>query len=114
MHNHSHNHDHSHGHSHQHADPATVPRGAFIAGIALNGAYVIVQVIATILAALTNAMVLLIAIGMMAFESISRLMHPEPVKGETVAWVAGLGIVINTVSALLCQPYCFSEAKTTT
>ena len=53
----------------------------------------------TILAALVNAVILLIAIGTIGYESIIRLRHPEPVKGVIVAWVAGLGIVINAVSA---------------
>lgn len=55
----------------------------------------------TILAALINAVILLIAIGTLGYESITRLWHPEPMQGGTVAWVAGIGIVINTVSAFL-------------
>jgi cobalt-zinc-cadmium efflux system protein len=55
----------------------------------------------TILAALINSVVLLIAIGTLGYESITRLQHPEPMQGGTVAWVAGLGIVINAVSAFL-------------
>ncbi len=55
----------------------------------------------TILAALINSVVLLIAIGTLGYESITRLKHPEPMQGGTVAWVAGLGIVINAVSAFL-------------
>jgi len=54
----------------------------------------------TILTALTNAVILLLAIGMLAYESIVRLSHPEPVQGGIVAWVAGVGIVVNGVSAL--------------
>ncbi len=56
----------------------------------------------TILAALVNAVILLVAIGIMGYESATRLLvKPEAVHGSTIAWVAGLGIVINTVSALL-------------
>lgn len=55
----------------------------------------------TILAALTNAVVLLLTIGMLGFESVNRLLHPRPVEGGIVAIVAGIGIVINLVSALL-------------
>lgn len=55
----------------------------------------------TILAALINAVILLIAIGTLGYESITRLWHPEPMQGGTVAWVAGIGIVVNTVSAFL-------------
>lgn len=55
----------------------------------------------TVLASLTNAVILLITIGAILWESIQRFRHPEPVAGGAVAWVAGVGIVINTVSALL-------------
>lgn len=55
----------------------------------------------TILSALLNAVILLIAIGILGYESIQRLSHPQPVQGGIVAWIAALGIVINTVSALL-------------
>lgn len=55
----------------------------------------------TILAALFNAILLLIAIGAIAWEAIQRFGHPEPVNGITVIAVAALGVVINTVTALL-------------
>ena len=55
----------------------------------------------TILAALTNAVVLLITIGMLGYESVHRLFHPKPVEGGMVAIVAGIGIIINLGSALL-------------
>jgi len=55
----------------------------------------------TVLAALTNAVVLLIAIGILGFESISRLLKPQPVQGGIIAWIAGAGILINSISAYL-------------
>lgn len=55
----------------------------------------------TILAALINAVVLLIAIGTLGYGSVSRLYHPVPVEGGVIAWVATLGIVINGISAFL-------------
>jgi len=55
----------------------------------------------TVLAALANAVVLLIAIGVLGVESVSRLFHPEPLRGDVVAWVAAVGIMINFISALL-------------
>jgi cobalt-zinc-cadmium efflux system protein len=55
----------------------------------------------TVLAALANAVVLLIAIGVLGYESFTRLFKPEPVSGGMIAWIAGLGIVINSVSAFL-------------
>jgi len=150
---HSHNEAHDHGHAgHQHHHPVTaadVVNKAFIAGIALNGIFVVVQAIAgllshsmalladaghnlgdvaslvlslaalrlarakptamytygykktTILASLTNAVILLITIGILGFESIARLLHPQPIEGGIVAIVAGIGIAINFGSALL-------------
>lgn len=55
----------------------------------------------TVLASLTNAVILLITIGAILWESFQRFRHPEPVVGGAVAWVAGLGLVVNTISALL-------------
>ncbi|MDQ3845376.1 MAG: cation diffusion facilitator family transporter [Bacteroidota bacterium] len=55
----------------------------------------------TILAALANAMILLIAIGVLGYESIHRLTRPQAVEGDVIAWVAGLGIIINSTSAFL-------------
>lgn len=54
-----------------------------------------------ILAALINALLLLVAVGAIAFEAITRLGDPRPVAGGTVIIVASIGIVINTVTALL-------------
>jgi cobalt-zinc-cadmium efflux system protein len=148
-HSHQHGHDHGHGHGHHHHPAPTVITGAFIAGIILNGLYVLVQIGAglftgsmallsdaghnlgdvaslalslfaikmakkpatqqftygyrktTIMAALANAVVLCIAIGILGYESIVRLLHPQPIAGDLVAWIAGLGIVINFGSAIL-------------
>jgi len=55
----------------------------------------------TVLAALVNAVVLLIAIGVLSYEAFTRLFNPEPVSGGVIAWVAALGIIINSVSAFL-------------
>ncbi len=55
----------------------------------------------SILAALTNAIVLMIACGAIGFEAIRRLMDPPPVMGTTMMIVAGIGIVVNTATALL-------------
>jgi cobalt-zinc-cadmium efflux system protein len=55
----------------------------------------------TVLAALANAVVLLIAIGILGFESFTRLFKPQPVEGSVIAWVAALGIIINGLSAFL-------------
>lgn len=55
----------------------------------------------SILAALFNAMFLLVAVGAIAWEAIGRIATPEPVAGMTVIVVAGIGILINTATALL-------------
>jgi cobalt-zinc-cadmium efflux system protein len=55
----------------------------------------------TVLAALFNAFILLISTGAIIFESIHRLMHPEPLPGKTIALVAAIGIVVNFSTAIL-------------
>jgi cobalt-zinc-cadmium efflux system protein len=55
----------------------------------------------TILAALANAVVLLIAVGAVALEAAQRLRHPGSVAAPTVIAVASLGIVVNGLSAWL-------------
>jgi len=55
----------------------------------------------SILAALFNAVFLLLAIGAIGYEAIRRFGHPEPVAGQTVMVVAGIGILINGVTAWL-------------
>jgi cobalt-zinc-cadmium efflux system protein len=141
--------DHEH-HSHLHApDFEHGNRKAFIAGICLNFAFVLAEVIAgviynsmalltdaghnasdvaslalsltafwmarkkstaeytygykktTVLAALANAVILLIAIGILGYESIKRLLRPEAIQGAMIAWIAGVGIIVNSVSAFL-------------
>jgi cobalt-zinc-cadmium efflux system protein len=56
---------------------------------------------ASILAAFINAMLLLVAMGSLAWEALHRLRSPEPVDGVTIMVVAGIGIVVNTATALL-------------
>jgi cobalt-zinc-cadmium efflux system protein len=55
----------------------------------------------SILAALFNAVFLLLAVGAIGWEAVVRLFTPEPVAGITVMVVAGIGIVINAVTAWL-------------
>lgn len=55
----------------------------------------------TILGALANAVLLLFAVGAIALEAVRRFGDPSPVPGATVMIVAGIGIVINTATALL-------------
>lgn len=139
-------HDHSaHGHAHA---PAEFGR-AFLIGIVLNTAFVIVEAAfgflsgsmalvadaghnlsdvlslalawaaavaakkpasarytygyksSTILAALANAGLLLVAVAGILFETLGRMREPPMVQGETMVWVAAVGIAINTATALL-------------
>lgn len=143
-------HDHQHTHSHSHSiEIDNSNRRAFIAGICLNVAFVIAELIAgfvynsmalltdaghnisdvaslvlslvafwmakrrstavytygykktTVLAALANSVVLLVAVGILGYESFSRLINPENVEGGVVAWIAAIGILINAISAML-------------
>ena len=55
----------------------------------------------TILAALMSSVALFIALGAMSWEAINRLFEPQPVAGGIVIVVAMIGVVINTVTALL-------------
>ncbi|UVI39273.1 cation diffusion facilitator family transporter [Qipengyuania spongiae] len=55
----------------------------------------------TILAALANAGLLLVAIGAILFETLRRVAEPAAVQGETMAIVAGIGIVINAGTAAM-------------
>jgi cobalt-zinc-cadmium efflux system protein len=56
---------------------------------------------ASILAAIANGVILLVATGAIAWEAINRFSEPDEVAGATVMIVAGIGIVINGISALL-------------
>lgn len=55
----------------------------------------------TVLVSLMNAVILLVAVGIIIAESITKLIHPQPVEGDAIAWVAGIGVVINAVTAWL-------------
>jgi cobalt-zinc-cadmium efflux system protein len=148
-------HHHAHGaephrtHSHDHHHAPARFDAAFAIGVALNGGFVIAEVVfglaansmallsdaahnfgdvlglllawgaawlarrppsaqrtygwgrSSVLAALVNAMVLLIGVGAIGVEAIQRLLAPEPVAETTVMVVAAIGIFINGGSALL-------------
>ncbi|HEY1015992.1 MAG TPA: cation diffusion facilitator family transporter [Herpetosiphonaceae bacterium] len=55
----------------------------------------------SILAAVANAVLLLVAVGGIAWEAIQRFGEPGSVAGTTVIWVAAIGCVINTATALM-------------
>ena len=148
-HTHSHHVGHAHGQGHGHGHRTGDFGRAFLVGVLLNSAFVVVEasygflsgsmalvadaghnlsdVLAlilawmasvaarrpassrftygfkssTILAALANAMLLSIAIGAILFETIHRLLDPAPVQGMIMVVIAGIGIAINTATALM-------------
>lgn len=55
----------------------------------------------TILSALANAVLLLAAVGAIAWEAVGRFARPEPVQGGVVMLVAAIGVAINGISAFL-------------
>ena len=55
----------------------------------------------SVLAALANAVLLLVAIGAIAWEAVGRFAHPEPVAGGAVMAVAAVGIAVNALTAWL-------------
>ena len=56
---------------------------------------------ASILAALANALFLLVAVGAIGLEAIQRLFRPEATEGGVVMAVAAVGIVVNGITAML-------------
>jgi cobalt-zinc-cadmium efflux system protein len=55
----------------------------------------------SILAALFNALILMMACGAIGWEAVQRFANPAPVAGVTVAVVAGIGVLVNGISAWL-------------
>lgn len=55
----------------------------------------------TVLVSLVNACILLVTVGVILVESIRKLIHPEPVNGDTIAVVAAIGVLINGFTAWL-------------
>lgn len=142
-------HDHHHHHHHSHSAVPERVGTAFVVGIILNAAFVIVEagvgfwtnslgllsdaghnlgdvlslVLAlyasklalkkpdkqytfgyrqsTILVALLNSILLVLAMGGVAYEAVVRLNSPQPLEGKLIILVASIGIVINASTALL-------------
>ncbi|MGM9803682.1 MAG: cation diffusion facilitator family transporter [Muribaculaceae bacterium] len=49
----------------------------------------------TILISVANAVILLVAVGMILIESIGKMVNPEPVEGNWIIIVAGTGVFVN-------------------
>lgn len=56
---------------------------------------------ATVNASVVNAIILHVAVALILVESINKLIHPVEVDGGTVAWVAGVGVIVNGLTAWL-------------
>lgn len=141
--------DHDHAHAHAHAHDGDDTGRAFAISVALNVTFVVVEVVAgivassvallsdaahnfgdvlglllawgalrlarrkpsrlrtygfrrtTILASLANAIMLLVTVGAVSWEAVGRFAHPAAPQGLTMLSVAGIGVVINTGSALM-------------
>jgi cobalt-zinc-cadmium efflux system protein len=71
---------------------ATVrPRGKYTYGLRKT----------TILVAILNAFLLFVAVAAIGWDSCNKLRNPQPVAGEQIMTVAGIGVIINTMTALL-------------
>ncbi len=55
----------------------------------------------TVLVALANAILLLIAVGAIIAESVRKMREPVAVDGLAVSWTAGVGILINGLTTVL-------------
>ena len=66
-----------------------------------NNQYTFGYAKSTTLVSLFNAILLLVAMGAIGWEAISRFGENHVVKGEYIAWVSGIGILINSLTAFL-------------
>ncbi|MDR2764085.1 MAG: cation diffusion facilitator family transporter [Tannerella sp.] len=55
----------------------------------------------TILVSLLNAVILLVAVGVIVAESVEKFLRPQPVEGGVIVAVAGVGVLINAFTAWL-------------
>ena len=60
---------------------------------------------ASVLISLFNALLLVCAVCVIVFESVSKLMEPAPVNGAAVSWTAAAGILVSGISALLLMRF---------
>ena len=55
----------------------------------------------TILISLANALLLLVAVGVIIGESVHKLREPSAIDGVVISWTAGVGILINGLTTVL-------------
>lgn len=76
--------------------------GAFrLANLKPKGKYTYGLKRTTILSSILNAMLLFLAVFFIGKDAVLKLQEPQPVGGTQVMIVAGIGVVINTITALL-------------
>lgn len=73
----------------------------YLAQRASNSHYTYGYKKSTILISLLNALLLLMAVGVIVAESVHKLRAPSTIDGAAVSWTAGVGILINGITALL-------------
>lgn len=66
----------------------------------------------SILISLLNAVILLVAVGAILVESIHKLRNPSALDGGAIAWTAGVGIVINGLTAFLLMRHQKNDINT--
>lgn len=66
----------------------------------------------SVLISLLNAIILLVAVGAILVESIHKFTNPEPVDGGAIAWTAGVGIIINGLTAFLLMKHQKNDINT--
>jgi len=72
-----------------------------LSGAAKNNQYTYGYKRSTIIVSLLNAIILLAAVVLIAYEAAMRFMNPEAVAGATIAWIAAAGILVNGITAWL-------------
>lgn len=72
-----------------------------LSGAAKNSLYTYGYKRSTIIVSLLNAIILLASVVIIVYEAINRFIHPEPIAGGTIAWVAFVGILVNGITAWL-------------
>lgn len=55
----------------------------------------------SIVASFINSILLAFAIGAIAWEGVHKIINPSPLNGTVIMWVAGIGVIINFISAVL-------------
>lgn len=80
---------------------ALVLIGFYLARRAANSHYTYGYKKSTILISLLNALLLLVAVGIIIAESVHKLRSPMAIDGAAISWTAGIGILVNGITTLL-------------